>query len=459
MKWLLGCVGFLLFEQSTAQLFKPETFIDLVKMNHPLAKQAGLLVEKAEAGLMAAKGGFDPALKMDASRKTFNGTNYFYYTNPELVIPTPIGLDIKTGIENNGGLKLSSESSPDQSSYLGLEMPLVKGLLMDQRRASLKQARQYVGMSEQEKAAALNDLLFDAYQAYWQWTGNYQLYQLYNRYVQVAMDRFKLVRTAFFNGDRSAVDTIEALTQVQQFQVMQSNAQIKLVNAVLDLSNYIWNDTSSFYLLPASFVPDTLQFSANQQPLAAGQNMQELAQNNPLVKTYQYKLGILETERKLKFQSLLPAVNLKANMLNKGYQVFKGFDAALLQNNYKWGIDIKFPLFIREARGNYRNTQLKIRETSYDLALKKRSVETKVRGYLNEIDQLRTQLQLVKASLNNFQVLLRAEYQRFNNGESSLFLVNSRENKVIDYTEKTVELHLKFLKNRYAADWAAGILQ
>jgi hypothetical protein len=55
--------------------------------------------------------------------------------------------------------------------------------------------------------------------------------------------------------------------------------------------------------------------------------------------------------------------------------------------------------------------------------------------------------------------LLRAEYQRFNNGESSLFLVNSRENKVIDYTEKTVELHLKFLKNRYAADWAAGILQ
>ncbi|MEB3088296.1 hypothetical protein VJJ19_07645, partial [Parvimonas sp. D4] len=88
-----------------------------------LAKQALIGIRKAEADLLSAKGGFDPLIAMDASRKTFDGKNYYFYTNPEVKIPTWIGADIKAGIENNGGDLLARETTPGQTSYLGIEMP------------------------------------------------------------------------------------------------------------------------------------------------------------------------------------------------------------------------------------------------------------------------------------------------------------------------------------------------
>ena len=99
------------------------------------------MVERAANALLSSRGDFDPALTLDASRKTFDGKNYYFYTNPELKIPTWIGLNVKAGLENNGGNYLNPEVTKGQSSYLGVEMPLAKGLVMDKRRAALQQAK------------------------------------------------------------------------------------------------------------------------------------------------------------------------------------------------------------------------------------------------------------------------------------------------------------------------------
>ncbi|WP_204277691.1 hypothetical protein, partial [Enterobacter hormaechei] len=77
------------------------------------------------------------------------------------------GLDVKTGLENNGGQFLNNQVTEGQSSYVGIELPIAKGLLIDKRRATLQQAKIYRSQSEQEKAKMINDLLFDAYTGYW----------------------------------------------------------------------------------------------------------------------------------------------------------------------------------------------------------------------------------------------------------------------------------------------------
>ncbi len=65
-------------------------------------------------------------------------------------------------------------------------------------------------------------------------------------------------------------------------------------------------------------------------------------------------MSSLEVARKLKFQNLLPYVSLKANILNEDYYALKNLSTNFIQNNYKWGIDFKIPLFLREARGDYK---------------------------------------------------------------------------------------------------------
>ena len=59
------------------------------------------------------------------------------------------------------------------------EFPLAKGLLIDKRRAFLQQAKIAIQQSNEERKALINDLLLDAYESYYQWAGNYRLYNIF----------------------------------------------------------------------------------------------------------------------------------------------------------------------------------------------------------------------------------------------------------------------------------------
>ena len=446
-------------QQTNMQLFSAEAFIQQVKLYHPVAKQANIMVERAAAEVLAARGGFDPSFAFYASNKTFDGKNYYFYDNPEIKLPTWIGANVKAGLESNGGDYLDKEVTAGKSSYLGIEMPLAKGLVMDKRRAALQQAKIFRNMSEQDRLTAMNDLLFQAYISYWQWAGSYSLYSIYSKFLQISADRFRLVKIAFINGDRAAMDTLEAFTQVQSFQLLQADAQMRLNDAALDLSNYLWFENDSAWQLPGQYVPDTVQFAVMMQQPALEQIITRAAAENPSLRNYTYKLDALAVERKLKFQSLLPEVNAKYNLLNKGYNVFNDVNGAFLENNYKWGFDFKVPLFLREGRGDYKQAKLKIMETNYAFSAKRWEIENKIRSYYNQFTQLQYQSQIIQSAFTNYGKLLQQEEIRFRNGESSLFILNTRENKVIETAQKLVELRIKYQKAFYAVQWAGGLLR
>jgi outer membrane protein TolC len=90
---------------------------------------------------------------------------------------------------------------------------------------------------------------------------------------------------------------------------------------------------------------------------------------------------------------------------------------------------------------------------------KRWETELKVRNYYNETFQLQNQLDQYQQNYVAFNTLLRNEELRFTNGESSLFMINSRENKVMETQEKLVELRIKYFKSYYAIQWSAGLLR
>jgi outer membrane protein TolC len=451
----------LFFLRSFAQnekVLSVDDFIEKVKMHHPLAKVANIQIEKANANLLTAKGGFDPVAEINATNKTFDSKNYYYYNNASVNIPLPVG-DIKTGIENNGGQFLESEISSGRSSYLGLEIPIAKGLLIDKRRAFLQQAKIAVQQNTAQRRALINDLLLEAYVSYYQWAGAYRLYNIYNSYVLVSNDRLRLVKTLNANGDRALMDTVEAFTQLQNFQLLQGEASIKLTSTILDLNNFIWDGKGIAQNIATDVVPDTTIFSNNTSSKVLVDLLQNSALQNPILQQYNFKIEGLQVEKKLKYQNLLPTINLKGNILNKDYYALKNFGTSLLDNNNRWGISIKVPLRFREGRGEYRLAKLKIEESTLELKQKTQEIENKIKDYYNQFLLLQNQLQTANDAYKNYNSLLRNETLRFNNGESSLFLVNTRENKVLEMQQKIIELQVKLLKAKYSLDWAAGLLQ
>lgn len=447
---------------SQEKVLSETAFIAVVKKFHPVVKQADIAVQRAGAGITVARGGFDPSVYLYNDQKTFDGKNYYNYTNPELKIPTWYGIDVKAGFENNSGQYLNSESSSGQSAYIGLSLPLAKNLLMDKRRAALQQAKIYLSQSEAERINNINDLLYDAYIAYWNWVKEYQQNEVIRNAVKNNEARFELVKIAFRQGDRPAIDTVEALTQLQSFQYLQSEGVVRLKNAALELSNFLWMENNVFYQLEEDVMPvQNNNEAAGEQPLPI---LDELLYNakliHPKLSIYAFKLQMLEVDRKLKFQSLLPTVNVKANLLNRGYNMFNGIGkAGFYQDNNKFGIEIGLPLRLSEGRGGYRLARLKIKETQYELALQQQAIQNKIRTYYNELLGLQQQVKIYEGAYKNYQLLFRGEDTRFKSGESSLFLLNSRESKQLEALQKLVELKAKYNKTKKAVLWAAGQLR
>ena len=449
------------FAQDSLKTLSEKQVMEIVKQFHPVAKQADINIEKAKADIRTARGMFDPFLYTKLSNKTFDGTEYYDNLQSGLVIPTWYGIEVNAGIENLAGSRTDPEETLGKTSFAGISVPLAKNLLIDKRRASLQQAKIFKQLSETEKRTILNDLLLNAMKTYWHWVQQYQVMKIINDAVVVNEKRFELLKIAFRQGDRPAIDTVEGLTQLQSFKLMLNEAQLNFLNAGLDLSVFLWNKNTAPVTLPSYVIPDVTwkKIKVTELSLPVLEELLNNAKvNHPDLLQYDFKLNALDIDKKLKFQDLLPTVNFRYNQLGEGYDLIKNTFTPLFENNYQYGLSLGIPLRLSEGRGEYRKAKLKIQETQLQRSQKVLSVENKIKSYYNELLTLRSQVALQQQQYSNYLSLQRGEEIRFFNGESSLFLVNSRETKTLEALQKLNELEIKYFKTINNLYWAGGVL-
>lgn len=115
-------------------------------------------------------------------------------------------------------------------------------------------------------------------------------------------------------------------------------------------------------------------------------------------------------------------------------------------SNYKWGVDLAFPVFWRKERAKLQMNQIKLKENKYALDLKQVQLENKLSASMINIGTLQEQLEVVAANVDRYQRLLEGETIRFDLGESSVFLLNKRQ-------EKYMESRIKQIKTIIALRW------
>lgn len=434
-----------------------EQFLGIVRTYHPVMKQAALQVERARAEVLAARGAFDPALNTTADRKTFDGKLYYSYFHPQLTIPTWYGIDLKAGIEEVLGDRVTSEATLGKTSYVGVKLP-ANNLLFDKRRAVLRQAQNYKQVSEAEQMLMINDLLYDALNAYWNWVKAYFDYRVVSEAVAVNEERLKYVRIEYEQGSRAAIDTTEVSAQLQSFYLQQNANRVGFQNAGLELSNYLWMDNNTPVEWQETIIPPEADLAEQLVLPGVEALISSAMSSHPKLQSLSFKTGILETERKLKAQYLLPKLSLNANLLSRGYVLPNDYSSAFLQNNYKVGVDLSIPLLLREARGNYRSAGIKLREINLEQDMVSLQIENKIKSYYNEVMQTGRQITIFEQAVANYQKLLQGEKIKFEAGESTLFLLNARENKMLEATQKLYELRTKWHKSYAALIWSAGQL-
>lgn len=467
VQYLIGtafAVGWVLpvMSQDSIQILRQEDFYAIIRQNHPVAKQANLLVSLARSQVQAARGEFDPVLFFNNDRKTFDGKNYFNYQQAQVVIPTWFGIEAYAGLENNFGDFINPELSRNRTSYAGVSIPLLKDLALDQRRAVLQQAQLFKSQTEWERRNMLNDLMVDAWFAYWNWAKDYEVYRVLRNAVQINEFRYELIKIAFEQGDRAAIDTTEALAQLQNFQQQREEAWLKFRKSSLELSTFMWLEDNRPVYLSDLVIPDTLWVQQNFGSIRIDDLSEWLtaAYNaHPKMQMIDYKLQILEVERRLKLQYLLPKADIKYNFLQKGYEVWKGVNFNLFNNNFKYGLNVVVPIPNRSGIGNYKAARIKIQSTELDRSFTQLNIDNKVRYHYNEVLNLQEQIRIFEDAYRNYVKLFEAEQLRFSLGETTLFILNARENKVLETKQKLLELKAKFYQAYASLIWASGQLQ
>ena len=341
---------------------------------------------------------------------------------------------------------------------LGVSVPLGRGLFTDARRNALQQARLAPSLAAAEQLKLVNKTLLDAAKAYWDWYLAYAQFRLLQEGRQLALTRFEAVRRRALLGDAAAIDTTEALITVQERSQQMQAAALAMQNARLAVTAFLWQPAGTDLQpaeLPPLAVPQPFRWQTTDPALLA--TLLERATNrHPELLALDLKRGQLQIEERFRRAALQPQVVLDANLLSRTRPLGEwGNTYGFGLENRKIGLDMTFPLFLRKERGKLQQVQIKIEQLDLDRQQTRRQVENRLLQAWNDISLLGQQNQTYEVMVGNQTRLVQAERAKFDLGESSLFLVNSRESKLIDMQLKQQELLAKQQK-AYAELWFAA---
>ena len=434
--------------EDLSNVLRFDEYLGFVKKFHPIVKQAELVIDESQAKLMKSRGAFDPKLEIDYDRKKFKNTEYFDQLNGTFKIPTWFGVELKGTFEENTGDFLNPEAFVPQDGLYsaGVMVPLGRGLLINNRMAALKQAKLFREQAKADRDIYVNNILFEASLVYFEWLQAYNQLKLFENFLVNAELRYRGILRGVELGENARIDATEARIALDSRKLSLEQSKVSLMKAALELSNFLWLDNNIPVELQPNVIPDV-----DTEPIVdATFNINQLRTNDvildahPKLLSLGYKLDGLEVETRLKANRLLPRIDVEYNFLTEAPEVARTFNTA----EYKGGLNVSFPLFLRKERGDLKLARLKLQDTEFEIDATRVNLRNKIDALKQELESYVAQNEITLRMVSDSELMLQAEERKFQLGESSLFLVNSRESKLIENQLKAISIQNKFFNTK-----------
>ncbi|MDZ4667906.1 MAG: TolC family protein [bacterium] len=421
-------------------------FLENVKRNNPIARTANNFGEIGRIQYQAARGNYDPVLSGSAESKFYRSTSYYDVIEAGIKQPIFTSQYLKMGYEYGSGNYVNPEQATSSFGlpYVGLEVSLLQGMVIDKRRAEVLKSRSYVNYYQSEQNIILNNLLFESARFYFDWLFAEKQFALHSHFYNLAKFRLYGIEALAVSGERPTVDTIEAVIYMQSRMLDQQSAAIEKSKKLNELLNLNWkNDFSPLDSSSNFIVTDSLDLYYSKSRNLLLVLMLQDSLNNPIIDQYKAKQGVLEVDQRLKREMIKPRLDVSYNFLSNNAN---SYSPVFSTNSYKWGANLSFPLLMRNARNEYKLATLNVKNNQNELNAKRNEITMKHRFYRQSVSVLLNQLENAERAVMYSKLLLEAERLKFDNGESSLFMLNTREGKLLESELKLAEYKLKFLQ-------------
>lgn len=430
---------------SNQEVLTFEAYLGFVKRFHPVVKQANLQLTAAQAEILQARGGFDPKIEVDYQKKQFKNSEYFDILNSTFKIPTWYGVEIKAAFDKMDGVFLNPQNTVPSAGLatLGIQVPIGQGLFINKRMADLRKAKLFVNQTKAERDLEVASILYDAMVAYLDWQRAYQEVEVYDFFLKNAQVRFQGIKDLIQAGDRPAIDSVETKIILRNRELSMEQSFLKFRKATLELSNFLWLENDIPLELQDNLVPENTEEQLLVNVMISGDSSLNInIAEHPKMIAMQNKIDILKVDRRLKGDMLKPRLDLQYNYISEPVLMDQWNT-----NNYKIGANFTFPLFLRKERGAYKLAKFKVQDAEWQMDVEQLQLKNKIDYQNQEVVSLRKQLRLANELVQDNQTMLDSEERLFFFGESSIFLINTRENSLINANLQKIRVRYDYLES------------
>lgn len=407
-----------------------------------------LVATRLEANIARAKsqekrGAFDPVLTIDSEFLRYNSSSDPGKAKTTSMSDAVVEILDRSGVKYSFGGRLNRGDVKSPSSFTGslgeyfvsAKIPLLRDRINNAKTIAEQQALLGEPIADQFIREAQLNLFEKAGSAFWELVGAKARLEVAQNLLQLASNRAAYIRERIARGANPPIDQQEADAEVARRQGGLDKAERDVQKAELKLGLYRWNPDGSTVnvsrtevkisdLDTKSLVVDPLKAKATAtldrpELLALRLSQQVLALD----------LGLAQNDRK-------PGLDF---IVGPGFDL--GNDA--IGNTMKAGIIYSIPLRQNSVDGRINATKSKIQKLGLEYKQLERSVQIEVDDALSALLQTERRLIAALAEVKANQAVQDGEQIKFEEGQSTLFLVNQRERATAESQARLIDVKVE----------------
>ena len=379
-------------------------------------------VAEARAKRMSAFAAFEPRVNLSSEGKDYGNDLQYRLDRAEARVGLPGGIDLVGGAAQGTGAFINPErKTPTEGLVnLGISAPLGGALVFSDRQYEWGASTRNLEIAEAKLDRTERTAILNAVKAYTFWQAQSEVQGAVDEALAVAAERLRLVREAFRLGERSEMDTLEAYLSWVDRRADAAKQANFTAGAIAEVEQLLRGaDTAGVNI--KGLRPQSLPVVLGTSRLEVG-SIPELEMVNSALR--RERLATTTA-----WAQWLPAPYVDYRMLQWG-------GSAWNPEAVQWKVGLTVPLFNQKARAELAGAQARLRAAQSNATATQNQFDIVRVQLAQQVQALDSELKALTASETASYALLQQERRRFALGESTMFILASRETKYLEAVQK-----------------------
>lgn len=425
-----------------------DSYLSTVDANYPQLEAADARRRIASARRLEVQGVFDPTISTLNGYTWMQNTSKFstlkkvIFNQPILELPTRSGIRLISTYRYN---PLAAQSPYIETGRIGefaggLAVPLLRGLIVNERETTEKVAKLGEPLATQNFTQVRLDILLRASLSYWNWVGAERKTIVARRLVQLSNTLIAAAKRRADAGDLPRIEVTEAEEDLQRRKADLIAIELEFKKAIYDIGVFLFDSSGKpLPWLAEENVPADWPTPAEYSDIELQKSIANALNRRPELRRINLQKDQAKLQVRLAKNNILPQADA---LYTQGYDP----GSAGIGNVFRAQVQFSQPLYVRAARGQIKSAEFNVDALIAEERAEKQRIVAEVMSAAAAINAAHQRYLTLQIQTEKAEQVYRGEKKRFDVGDSTVFLVTQRERQLFDAKIRLVDTQIEYLQ-------------